>query len=397
MSSRSEIEAAAVARFLETAFDGAFTPGAISEAEAQLIEGIGRYVDAKMTLPKPLTYVLNLALDFAMVAQKIGVYDRRVNDFQEDLDEATLFARYPPEVSTPERNVNTLTFRVAYKKPTKKGEVDATKRIGIRPVEEALCDLFMAADRTGFTSGYIYNTGMWNRHKDLLVDCFKLSESGRYLLIQRLIDYGLARFPKNTFFGRDVPRPRLFEQVIADYPRSATGSENAGMVMQGIAYGYLKADRPHLSLVVDKSRTGSAKQRRFGDVDGYYGLDLEVSVEVKDDSVTAARVETELGQFARDVHHHRVQGLAFVTSVEPEARDWLARFGVAVQDVQTTLDRVRSWDWRKQDDAVHGLLHFLAHVEQKPEAVTRLLMFIRSRDPSHDALAYLKSDESEQA
>jgi hypothetical protein len=36
------------------------------------------------------------------------------------------------------------------------------------------------------------------------------------------------------------------------------------------------------------------------------------------------------------------------------------------------------------------LLHFLAHVEQKPEAVTRLLKFIKSRDPSHSSLAYLK-------
>lgn len=42
----------------------------------------------------------------------------------------------------------------------------------------------------------------------------------------------------------------------------------------------MKADRPHLYLIVDKTRTGSAKQARIGDIDGYVGLDLEVTVEV---------------------------------------------------------------------------------------------------------------------
>jgi hypothetical protein len=79
-------------------------------------------------------------------------------------------------------------------------------------------------------------------------------------------------------------------------------------------------------------------------------------------------------------------------SIEPEASTWLAGFGVAAQDFQTTLDHVKSWDWQKQDAAVHGLLHFLAHVEQKPEAVTRLLKFIKSRDLSHSSLVYLKED-----
>ncbi len=212
-----------------------------------------------MNLPKPLTYVLNLALDFIMVAQKLSEFDPEATEFREHMDEAALFARYPPVTSTNDKNVNTLTLTFTYQKKVGNKYKDTTKRVGIRSVEEDVCDLFMAADRTGFTSAYIYNTGMWDHYRDLLVGCFELSKAGRYLLAQRLIDYGLAKFPKNTFFGRETPRLRLFEEIMRDYSRSTTEVENAGMVMQGIAYGFLKADRPHLSLIVDKSRTGSAK------------------------------------------------------------------------------------------------------------------------------------------
>jgi hypothetical protein len=52
---------------------------------------------------------------------------------------------------------------------------------------------------------------------------------------------------------------------------------------------------------------------------------------------------------------------------------------------------VRIWDWQKQDAAVHEMLHYLAHVEQNPSAVARLLAFIGERDPEHNSLTYYQS------
>ena len=121
-----------------------------------------------------------------------------------------------------------------------------------------------------------------------------------------------------------------------------------------------------------------------------------MSAGLEDDAITISRVETELGQFAKDVYRHHTQGLAFVSSVDTESRRWLANYGILAQDIFTTTTIVQSWDWVKQDHAVHGLLHFIAHVEQKPEAVTRLLDFIKPRDPSHDSLAYLEPEGSKQ-
>jgi hypothetical protein len=49
-----------------------------------------------------------------------------------------------------------------------------------------------------------------------------------------------------------------------------------------------------------------------------------------------------------------------------------------------------TWDWPKQNAVVLGMLHFLAHIEQNPDAVERLLAFISERDPRHDSLTYYR-------
>jgi hypothetical protein len=179
----------------------------------------------------------------------------------------------------------------------------------------------------------------------------------------------------------------LFEEIIRHYPRSSP-SENSGAVFQGIAYGYIKADRPHLSLIVDKVRTGSARQHRIGDIDGYHGLDLELTVEVKDHPLTKDNVTKEMGEFLDKVAKNRVLGLAFVASADQHALDEMKKHGAACVTRENALWELARWDWRKQDAAVHGLLHYLAHVEQNPDAVVRLLTFIRGKDSTHDALAY---------
>ena len=144
-----------------------------------------------------------------------------------------------------------------------------------------------------------------------------------------------------------------------------------------------------------QSITRSARQRRFGDIDGYFGLDLEISAEVKDEAVTSANVASEFGAFLRDASNHRIRGLAVVRSIDEAARAVLKARDVTALTAGEMAAIVEAWDWRKQDAALHGLLHFLAHVEQDPRAVKRLLCFIRARDEGHDALAYFVANTSE--
>ena len=203
-----------------------------------------------------------------------------------------------------------------------------------------------------------------------------------------MIEYGLDNLAANTFFGREAERPILFAAIISEYNRTARKTENGGLVYQAIAYGFMKADRGHLDLIADKVRTGSARQRRFGDIDGYYGLDLEVSVEVKDLTVTNENFSKQFGTFVKEATGNHITGIALAVSFAEQVRQELATEGITALSQDDLLWIVNGWDWQKQDRAVQGILHYLAHIEQNPEAVHRLLVFIQERDTAHSSLAY---------
>ncbi len=369
----SESETEVVRAFLEPHFGLGFSPEPVSPEEERRIAEIrdfvaGRFSDAR--------YVLGLALDFALLAQQLSLHDPDAKAARPSLTKDELFARYTLITSHGARTANTLTVQYGRQK------------IGIRKIEESIVDLFMDLTRPGYPSAYVYNTGQWHKFQDtLLVPCFRLSESGRFKLCNALIEFGLTNLTQSAVLGRQEPRVRLFAEIVRDYPRSHPG-ENSGAAFQAIACGFMTADRPHLTLIVDKVRTGSARQNRIGDIDGYFGLDLEVAVEVMDHPLTEDNVNKELGEFMSKVEASRVMGLVFVQSADGAAVAEMARHGIACLAQEMLLAVVALWDWRKQDAAVHGALHFLAHVEQNPDAVRRLLRFIAERDPKHDSLTF---------
>jgi hypothetical protein len=363
--------------FLEPHFGLGFAPETVSAQEDQLISQVMQFVDERFSDAR---YVLGLALDFTLLAQQLSRHDADARVARPELTKEAILARYPPITVRGRRAANTLTLQYG------------PQKIGIRRIEESVVDLFMDLARPGYPSAYVYNTGQWHKFQDtLLVPCFRLSESGRFNLCNALIEYGLAKLTQSTFLGRETPRVRLFEEIIRHYPRTHPG-ENAGAVFQGIACGFMTADRPHLNLIVDKVRTGSARQNRIGDIDGYFGLDLEVSVEVKDHPLTAANVGREIGEFLSKASANRVMGIAFVQSADEQAVARMAGHGVVCLTQEALLATVALWDWRKQDAAVHGMMHFLAHVEQNPDAVNRLLEFIAGQDEVHDSLGFYRLD-----
>jgi hypothetical protein len=374
MYERSEVEQEAIDAFLGQHFTGAASK--VSSDEAKVVDGILQFVSDEFSGMK---YIVGLAIDFVLLAQGLAENDAEANKFRPSLDRDGLFDRYEFVESRGKRRANTLTLR------------HAGKAIGIRKFEESLVDLFHdQLNRTAYPSAYVYNTGQWAKYQEsLLVPAFKMSQSGKRLACDKLIDLALQRLPVNRFFGRDVPRVRVFPSILQSYPRSAEG-ENGGLVFQAIAYAYFKADRPHLSLVVDKVRTGSARQRRFGDIDGYYGVDLELSVEVKDMHIDASNVTREIGTFSKKASANKIRGIVFAYSVDGQVRSQLEGDNVFSLTMHELAGQVDLWDWEKQDAAVQGMLHYIAHVEQDADATTRLLEFISSVDPGHDSLAYFQ-------
>jgi hypothetical protein len=370
MIERTEQETLAINSFLTPYFGEGFVPEEVSDEEVAIMAQVLAFVEARFDQAK---YPLGMMMDFALLAQGLSQVDAEAKSFRDELDGSKLFERYERITKRGERIANTLTLRFN------------GSEVGIRKTEEEVVNLFHALNRTGYPSSYVYMTGVWDNYQNLLVQCFQLSESGRFTLVQRLIDFGLAKMPVNELRSRAVNHPRLFESLITTYRRGVP-PENGGVVFQAIAFGFFHADRPHLSLVTDKVRSGSARQRRIGDVDGYRGLDLEITVEVKDLVITGRNVERQCGKFLASVKAEQLPGMVLALTFDDEARKILADTKVRPVTEDDLIGTIGLWDWPKQNEALNGVLHYLAHIEQDPVAVERLLGFIRERDPRHESL-----------
>jgi hypothetical protein len=365
-----------IAGFLGTDFPGLDLDSdtKIGAEEQRIVERVEAYVATGF---KGMKYILGLALDFTLLAQRLSTVDEEGKALRKGLTEEGLFARYKLVTKRGSRQANTLTLKY-----------DGMRQ-GIRKIEESVVEFFHRLKRTDYPSAPVYNTGQWQKYKDLLVDCFRLSEAGRLELCRRLIHFGLTNMAVADFYGRSVPRPALLPEIISSYPRAARG-ENGGLTLQALAYGFCEADRPHLSIVTDKVRRGSKRQKQIGDIDCYAGIDLELSVEVKDFEITSENLEAELGDFIQSITSNRIKGLVIAASATDDGRRELSDRGLYLITLEDLPRLTAVWDWPKQNAAVLGMLHFLSHVEQNPDAVERLLAFISDKDPRHDSLTYYR-------
>lgn len=374
MNDLSDFDRATIRMFLAEYFPEPTATPTITSEEQSLIADVVGYVDQRFS---GMAYILGLALDFVLIAQRLSGIDPEAKVFRPSLTSDDIFARYPRVTERNRRTANTLTL------------VYQGTQVGIRRIEEKVVQLFHQLKRTGYPNAYVYNTGQWTKNLALLEMCFRLSEVARLEACRQLLEYGLGKLPVNTFFGRPSERVRLFGEIITRYPRTGP-KENAGLTFQALAYAFIVTDRGHLEIIADKVRTGSARQRRIGDIDGYHGLDLELSVEVKYVHIDTRNVDRELAGFVSNVENYGIFGVALIRDIHDDARRSLEDRGVIAFTEAQVEATVRTWDWRKQDAAIHAMLHYLAHIEQNVGAVNRLLSFISERDSAHESLIYFQ-------
>lgn len=314
---------------------------------------------------------LGLAIDFVVLAEELAQQDEWTEGFDPDITVADILDRYDSMAKS------SLTLH--------RDDV----REGIRSYHNDLIELFREdLNRTNFPSSPGHHTGEWERYDDMLEQAFRLSRDGRYVAVQKLFELGLDRLESNEYERRDPPFEEPFVTVLRDYERSAP-NEQGGSAYQALCYGYVKAEWSHLSLRASKVRTGSSRQQRYGDIDGYHGPDLMISVEVKDRVIDASNVRAELGTMMKVAQNTTAVAIAICTEVSVDARQTLEKTGVRVLDDDDLDRRLQTWDYHKQNRALHGMLHFFANIEENPDAVQRLLRFISTVDPDNRALDHL--------
>ncbi|MDQ2074761.1 hypothetical protein RBH20_19730 [Haloarcula sp. H-GB4] len=378
---RSDEEQAAIEAFLSDYFpelyddevqttltESASEPREISDAEDAEIRTLLKSVDEEFGTSKG---TLGLAIDFLMIAEQLSREDDRLSGFQPDIDRETILNWYENTAKT------TLTPKY-----------DGT-RYGIRPVHNDVIELFRSdLLRTNFPSSPGHHTGEWERYDHMLESSFRLSSEGRHEAVQQVFDLGLDRLAARDFDKRDPPFPNPFVEVLNHYQRSHP-DEEGGLTYQAMAYGYVRTNWSHLSFRASKVRTGSARQHRQGDIDGYYGPDLMLSVEVKDRHIDDSTVYKEFEAMMDLAERTNVVVVGICTSVTENAAATLEEAGVEIVTDQDLEDELQVWDYHKQNRAIQGMVHFLSSIEEDPAAVQRLLRFIQSVDPENPALAHL--------
>ena len=364
-------------RFCDSTLSDWQSRGSGTDEDSELIEQIVAYVSTEFGRRK---YVLGLAIDFVILAEQVAEYDStyvpfaKGSTFDNDIEPL-----YPLVKKTRSGKANTLTLKVGDDKAV------------IRRTEQQVLETFTMMKRSNYPSAYVYNTGQWDKYKDLLSMTFQLSDDGRLLAVRALFEYGLEQLEKNTYYTRPTIRVRLFESFLEGYKR-ADKRENGGLTFQALTYGFLIAEYPHLHVLADKVRTGSSRQHRTGDIDLYYGLDLELSAEVKDLGLDADSYTDQIGSFLENIQVSGVSGLVVCQDVDETAFDAIMASQCQVYTDSQLLEVVARWDWQKQDRAVQGYLHYLAHIEQNPKAVQRALEYIKLLDASHSSLDFLEEE-----
>jgi hypothetical protein len=152
--------------------------------------------------------------------------------------------------------------------------------------------------------------------------------------------------------------------------------EPTGAAFQGIVFGFLRADNPHLQIEIDKVRTGSKRLQRVGDIYGWDGARLALSAEVKQ-YVLAVDAVPDLRGFANETRRRGALGVVAALGFAEGARDAIAGLGLKALDTDDLLRIVELWDPLKQRTAVNSLVYYARHVEKSSSLATRVEAFLR--------------------
>ena len=170
--------------------------------------------------------------------------------------------------------------------------------------------------------------------------------------------------------------PPLFRLLLESFEMSAHRGEPSGASFQGIVFGFLRADNPHLQIEIDKVRTGSKRLQRIADVDGWEGARLAISAEVKQFTIKETDIP-DLESFANAAGQRGALAVVAALAFEEGVRESVAALGAVPLDVDDMLRIVELWDPVKQRIAVQSFVYYARHVEKNSSLATRIDEFLK--------------------
>jgi len=170
--------------------------------------------------------------------------------------------------------------------------------------------------------------------------------------------------------------PPLFRLLLEGFEMTARAGEPTGASFQGMVFGFLRADNPHLQIEIDKVRTGSKRLQRIADVDGWEGARLAISAEVKQFELKDSNL-ADLESFANAAGQRGALAVVAALGFEEGVRESIAALGVVPLDVNDMLRIVELWDPVKQRTAVQSFIYYARHVEKNSSLSERIDAFLK--------------------
>ncbi len=256
-------------------------------------------------------------------------------------------------------------------------DIGSGKTKSLRPYYNAI-ERFFRADhkRFDYPSCAPHATQAWTDYRHWLDALVTYSEKELNDLRKRVCDYVLSKLKSQEFDPSTVKvDPPLFRILVEEFDFSAQKREPTGAAFQGLAFGLIRADNPHLQVEIDKVRTGSKRLQRVGDIDAWEGSRLAVSAEVKYYSLTIRDV-ADLEAFANEVGRRGALGLVVAVDFDHEAREKLIELGLKPLNIDDILDIVELWDPVKQRTAVSSFVYYVKHIEKNAALAERVDSFL---------------------
>lgn len=196
-------------------------------------------------------------------------------------------------------------------------------------------------------------------------------------LREKVAAFVLNALPSQAFDPTTVAvDPPLFRLLLEGFEMTSQKGELTGAAYQGIVFGFLRADNPHLQIEIDKVRTGSKRLQRVGDVDGWEGARLAMSAEVKQYVLNADAVP-DLQGFANETGRRGALGLVVALGFEEGVREAIEALGLKALDTEDLLNIVELWDPLKQRTAANSFVYYARHVEKNSALTKRIDAFLK--------------------
>jgi hypothetical protein len=227
-------------------------------------------------------------------------------------------------------------------------------------------------------------TQAWAQHTTEFELILSMAPSERAELVDAL--WGMVLdIPETRSMQAAIRSVRPFETLLLGFDGGQKG-EPPGAVLQGLAYAYYRADTPTVTLRVHKSGAGSKTVGAIGDVDGWVGDTLGLTVEVKDHDLTDSNIDLLASFFGECTHWPDATAIVLARSFTDSVRNELAARQILALDRERMASNVAFWDVPKQQLALREFLHFVAVVQANSLLLERFQEWCRkmSLNPRQD-------------